>query len=52
MDAYFSHQEQLAAFMKEITDDFEAGEKADVDHFFDGLPETGGDEDVDMGLDH
>jgi hypothetical protein len=37
---------------KEITDDFEAGEKADADDFFDGIPETGGDDDEDMGLDH
>jgi hypothetical protein len=52
MDAYFDRQERYAAFMKkEITDDFEAGEKADADDFFDGIPGTGGD-DVDMGLDH
>jgi hypothetical protein len=53
MDAYFAHQEQFAAFMKkEITDDFEAGEKRVADDFFDGLPTTGGDEDLDTGLDH
>ena len=37
---------------KEITDDFEAGEKADADDFFDGIPGTGDDDDVDMRLDH
>jgi hypothetical protein len=37
---------------KEITDDFEAGEKRVADDFFDGLPAMGGDEDLDMGLDH
>ena len=53
MDAYFDRQERYAAFMKkEITDDFEAGEKADADDFFDGIPGTAGDDDVDMGLDH
>jgi hypothetical protein len=53
MDAYFAHQERFAAFMKkEITDDFEAGEKRVADDFFDGLPAAGSDEDLDMGLDH
>jgi len=33
---------------KEITDDFNAGEKRAADEFFEGLPEAGDDEDVNM----
>lgn len=50
MDEYFAHQEQYAAYMKkEITDDFNAGEKRADDDIFEGLPEAGDDEDVNMG---
>ena len=49
MDEYFAHQEQYAAHMrKEITDDFDAGEKRAADEFFEGLPEVGDVEDINM----
>ena len=49
MDEYFAHQEQYAAHMrKEITDDFDAGEKRAADEFFEGLPEADDVEDINM----
>jgi len=50
MDEYFAHQEQYAAFMKkEITDDFNEGEKRADHDFFEEIAGAGDDEDVNMG---
>ena len=50
MDEYFAHQEQYAAFMKkEITDDFNVGEKRADHDFFEGFVEASDDEDVNIG---
>ena len=50
MDEYFTHQEQYVAFRKkEITDDFNEGEKRADHDFFDEIAGAGDDEDVNMG---